>query len=134
MHAWDKMLSHTRMGVPYEYSYSYGTSHTRILLPETYSGESNFDEWISHFETVASINEWDNAAKLKCLHECTLVRAYPNSVPQIFRRSTRYLRRCQKSIIGTIQATCEERCLRSRIPASAEGKIKQKGGVNFRIH
>ena len=38
-----------------------------LLLPETYSGESNFDDWISHFETVASINEWDDAAKLKWL-------------------------------------------------------------------
>ena len=29
---WDKMLSHTRMGVPYdsEYTYAYGTSHSRM--------------------------------------------------------------------------------------------------------
>jgi len=41
-----------------------------LLLPETYSGESNFDDWISHFETVASINEWDDAAKLKWMSVC----------------------------------------------------------------
>ena len=38
-----------------------------LLLPESYSGESNFDIWIVHFENMASINEWDDAAKLKWL-------------------------------------------------------------------
>ena len=41
-----------------------------------FSGESNFDNWILHFETVASINEWDDVAKLKwmsvCMYGCAL--------------------------------------------------------------
>ena len=54
-----------------------------LLLPETYSGESNFDDWISHFETMASINEWDDAAKLKWMsvhmsgHAQTAFRRFP---------------------------------------------------------
>jgi len=36
-----------------------------LLLPKIYSGESNFDNWISHFKTVASINEWNDATKQK---------------------------------------------------------------------
>ena len=38
-----------------------------LLLPETYSGEGNLDDWISHFENVAAINGWDDAAKFQWL-------------------------------------------------------------------
>ena len=34
---------------------------TRLLvLPETFDGEGDFDEWISHFEDVADLNGWSN--------------------------------------------------------------------------
>ena len=36
-----------------------------LLVPKRFSGEGNFDDWISHFETVASINGWDDVAKLQ---------------------------------------------------------------------
>ena len=39
-----------------------------LVLPETFSGEGSWDEWISHFENVADVNAWDgDAAKLKWL-------------------------------------------------------------------
>jgi len=37
------------------------------LIPKTYSSEGNLDDWIAHFENVAAINGWDNAAKLQWL-------------------------------------------------------------------
>lgn len=38
------------------------------VLPEVYTGEKNWDEWIDHFESVATVCGWDDAAKLKWLH------------------------------------------------------------------
>jgi len=39
-----------------------------LVLPETFSGEGSWDEWISHFENVAAVNAWDgDSAKLKWL-------------------------------------------------------------------
>ena len=60
-----------------------------LLLPESYSGESNFDDWIVHFENVASINEWDDAAKLKWLSVRMSGRAHTafRRFPEEARRS-----------------------------------------------
>jgi len=38
-----------------------------LLVPQTYSGYENFDDWISHFETVAAINGWDSVAMFQWL-------------------------------------------------------------------
>ena len=37
------------------------------VLPELYTGEKSWDEWIHHFESVATVNGWDGAAKLNWL-------------------------------------------------------------------
>ncbi len=37
------------------------------MLPETYSGEGTWSEWIVHFENVATVNSWDDVAKLNWL-------------------------------------------------------------------
>ena len=38
-----------------------------VVLPDTYDGEGSWDDWICHFENVADVNDWDDAAKLKFL-------------------------------------------------------------------
>ena len=35
-----------------------------LITPEPFSGTGTFSEWIEHFEAVAAINKWDDAAKL----------------------------------------------------------------------
>ena len=35
-----------------------------LLTPEPFSGKGSFTEWLQHFEGVAAINKWDDAAKL----------------------------------------------------------------------
>lgn len=46
------------------------TSTTRprpLVSPEIFSGESNWTDWVDHFETVATVNGWDDATKLTWL-------------------------------------------------------------------
>ena len=38
-----------------------------LVLPDTFSGEGDFTEWTDHFESVADVNEWDDAEKLRWL-------------------------------------------------------------------
>ena len=35
-----------------------------LVLPEVYSGEGDFDNWISHFESVSAVNGWTNGNSL----------------------------------------------------------------------
>ena len=35
-----------------------------VVLPELYSGEGNWSDWIDHFESVAAVNQWDDQAKI----------------------------------------------------------------------
>ena len=35
-----------------------------VVLPETFTGEQNFDHWVSHFESVAAVNKWSDGKKL----------------------------------------------------------------------
>ena len=65
------------------------------MLLVSYSGESNFDDWIKHFEIVTSTNEWDNAAKLKCLSVRMSQRAHNHGC-------LKKLRRCKTSTYGMI--------------------------------
>ena len=37
------------------------------VIPELYTGEKSWDEWIDHFESVAQVCGWDAATKLKWL-------------------------------------------------------------------
>ena len=33
-----------------------------VVLPETFSGNESFVDWLDHFETVVEVNTWDKAA------------------------------------------------------------------------
>ena len=35
-----------------------------VLTPDPYTGEGSWDDWIDHFESIAEVNTWDDAAKL----------------------------------------------------------------------
>ena len=36
-----------------------------LVLPEPFSGEGRWEEWLYHFQNVADVNGWDAAQKLK---------------------------------------------------------------------
>ena len=35
-----------------------------LVLPEPFSGDGSWEDWSDHFENVAAVNKWDDAAKL----------------------------------------------------------------------
>ena len=35
-----------------------------LIVPEPFSGEGNWEDWIDHFESVAAVNKWEDADKL----------------------------------------------------------------------
>ena len=35
-----------------------------LVLPETFSGEGEWSQWICHFESISAVNEWNDAKKL----------------------------------------------------------------------
>jgi len=44
------------------------TAHAQpFVLPEVFDGQKSFDEWVSHFENVSTVNGWNNDDKLLLL-------------------------------------------------------------------
>ena len=46
-----------------------------LIIPEAYQGGDGWDEWITRFENVVTVNEWDAAAKLNWIKVCLAGRA-----------------------------------------------------------
>ena len=38
---------------------------TPLVLPEPFTRETDYCDWIEHFENVAAVNGWDEAVRLK---------------------------------------------------------------------
>ena len=64
-----------------------------VVLPETFDGTKNWDEWYFHFENVAAVNGWDDALKLKWLRV------------QLTGRAQKALHRLQEAARETYRAT-----------------------------
>ena len=35
-----------------------------VIVPEAFSGEGSWEDWLDHFESVAAVNKWEEADKL----------------------------------------------------------------------
>jgi len=35
-----------------------------VITPDAFNGDLSWDEWIGHFESVARVNDWDDATRL----------------------------------------------------------------------
>ena len=60
-----------------------------LVLPESFNGETDYCDWIDHFENVAALNAWDDSAKLQWLMVRLTGRAQNASkrIPEATRRS-----------------------------------------------
>ena len=38
-----------------------------LVLPDSFNGETSWDEWIYHFGSVSEVNDWNGEQKLKWL-------------------------------------------------------------------
>ena len=69
------------------------------VLLEVYSGESSWDEWIDHFDSMAAVCEWDDPTKLKWLkvrlvgRAITIVRRLPEATRIDFGEAIRAMRK-----------------------------------------
>lgn len=69
------------------------------VLPEIYTGDKSWDEWIDHFDSVATVCEWDDAAKLKWLRvrlterAGTTFRRLPEATRNDFKEAVKALRK-----------------------------------------
>ena len=68
-----------------------------IILPETFSGDGNWEQWILDFRDCAVVNEWDDSQLLKFLRVCLTGRAQavfhrlPDSAKDSFDNAVRSL-------------------------------------------
>ena len=68
------------------------------MLPELYTGEKSWDEWHDHFDSIATVCEWDDAAKLSwlrvqlSLRAATTLRRLPEETRVNFRQVIKALR------------------------------------------
>lgn len=60
-----------------------------LVLPEPFNGETDYCDWIDHFENVAAVNAWDENAKLQWLKVRLTGRAQTalKRLPEATRRS-----------------------------------------------
>lgn len=60
-----------------------------LVLPEPFTGETDYCDWIDHFENVAAVNAWDDGAKLQWLKVRLTGRAQTafKRLPQATRES-----------------------------------------------
>ena len=69
-----------------------------VCLPDSFSGEGNFDEWIAHFETVATLNGWTGAEKLNWMivrltgRAQTAFRRFPPETQESYEDAVKALR------------------------------------------
>ena len=100
------------------------------VLPEMYSGEGSFTEWIDHFDSVAEVNAWDDAAKSLWIRVRLVGRAQT-----AFKRLTRTPEQIslpQSSSEGSVRTCKQERTLRGRVPDTTEAAVGRLGIVRRR--
>ena len=69
-----------------------------VVLPDMFTGEKSWDEWIDHFDSVTAVNGWEDAAKLQWLRvrltgrAATVFRRLPAATRADFALATAAMR------------------------------------------
>ena len=96
-----------------------------LVLPEPFTGESSWDQWIAHFKNVAAVNGWDDAAKLPWLRARLTRRAqtaYQKFTQEDKARYEESKRLCKRD--SNLNA---KRIVPDRIPDSKEAEDRRLG-------
>lgn len=69
-----------------------------VCLPDSFSGEGSFEDWSAHFETVATLNDWNEADKLRWMivrltgRAQTAFRRFPEEAQQSYGAAVKALK------------------------------------------
>ena len=99
-----------------------------VVLPETFDGTKNWDEWFFHFENVAVVNGWSDADKLKWLRVRVTGRAQKalHLLPEASRRTYETTR-------AALQARFDPESRRTRYQAELQSRRRKasEGWADF---
>ena len=99
-----------------------------LVLPETYKGEDGWDEWIVRFENIASVNNWNDEAKLKWIKVCPAGRAQKafQGLPEVARTSYDDVK---VALLQRFQLVSKQELYNAELQVQA--KKHSEGWVNF---
>ena len=92
-----------------------------VVLPDSFTGEAGWDEWITHFENVADVNGWSAAQKLKWIKVCLTGRAQ-----KAFQRLPEASRSDYKEAKKALKARFEPESKKTRYQAEFQTRRKKK--------
>ena len=92
-----------------------------VLTPDAFSGEGSWDDWLDHFESVAEVNKWDNAAKLLWLRVRMTGRAQT-----AFKQLPEESRAEYPACIKGLRERFEPACKKELYLAEFQIRVKQK--------
>ena len=97
------------------------TTAKPLVLPDSYDGSKSWDDWISHFENVADVNEWNDANKLKWVKVRLVGRAQ-----KAFQHLGDEAKRDYATAKAALQSRFEPASKQSRYRAELETRRKKR--------
>ena len=79
-----------------------------VIIPDAYSGDGSWEEWIDHFESSALINWWDNPTKLLWL------------IARLTKRAQTAWKRLSEEARATYEGAKEALCNRFELESKRE--------------
>ena len=93
-----------------------------LVLPDTYSGDGSWDDWIAHFEDVAAVNHWDEDARLVWLK----IRL-SNRASKAFKKLPAGVQRSYEEAKSALGERFEPGTKRQLYAAELQARKKRKG-------
>jgi len=85
-----------------------------VVLPETFTGADNFDHWISHFESVAAVNKWNDDDKLLWLRVRLTGKAHM-ALTQLSHKIQQSYSKIKKALLERFEPESKRHALQIRI-------------------